>query len=179
MKSPCLKRYYVIGPEVDEVIPILDDGSGPSEYFHDVCVVWANSKRGAKTEAVKKFRLKNAAYIKYGETNPFVGLEVELHYCQHPHENEDDDSLCPECTIKTEEELMKTQMYFGDGVYAEFDGDDIILTANGTGPNATDTIFLSQQMLALIVDWNRSGYRDYNTGRPFYDSTDEILKNQI
>lgn len=65
---------------------------------------------------------------------------------------------------------MKTQQYFGDGVYAAFDGYHIVLTANGIGHEATDTIYLEPGVAERIVEWARSGHRDYNTGRTFAET---------
>lgn len=62
---------------------------------------------------------------------------------------------------------MKTQMYFGDGVYAEFDGYHIVLTANGIGAEATDRVYLEPGMAEQIAKWAKEGCRDYNTGRTF------------
>lgn len=58
-------------------------------------------------------------------------------------------------------------MYFGDGVYATFDGIDIELNANGVGPDATDTIHLEPGMLDLMIKWRDGGYTDYHSGRKF------------
>lgn len=65
---------------------------------------------------------------------------------------------------------MKTQAYFGDGVYAEFDGIHIVLTANGVGAEATDRIYLEQGMAERIAEWAAKGYRDHNSGRTFRET---------
>ena len=62
---------------------------------------------------------------------------------------------------------MNTQMYFGDGVYGEFDGHHIILSANGTGREATDRAYLEPGIFPLIKEWVHGGYPDYNTGTPY------------
>jgi hypothetical protein len=59
-------------------------------------------------------------------------------------------------------------MYFGDGVYAEFNGTSIALSANGlVGQGATDTVYLEPNMVKLIKEWQESGYCDYNSGNPY------------
>ena len=63
--------------------------------------------------------------------------------------------------------------YFGDGVYASFNGYEIELTANGIGPEATDRIVLSPSMVGAIRDWAANGYRDYNTGARFFEDDQE------
>lgn len=60
-----------------------------------------------------------------------------------------------------------TRAYFGDGVYASFDGTHIVLQANGVGPQATDTIYLEPQMVSAVWDWADNGYVDHSTGRKF------------
>ena len=62
---------------------------------------------------------------------------------------------------------MKTQMYFGDGVYGTFDGFQIELTANGVDSEATDSICLEPGMLDMLKDWRDGKYPDYNTGKPY------------
>ena len=41
----------------------------------------------------------------------------------------------------------KFQDYLGDGVYVDFDGHHIVMTANGIGPAATDTIHLDPDVV--------------------------------
>ena len=62
---------------------------------------------------------------------------------------------------------MKTQAYFGDGVYGEFDGWHITLTANGIGTEATDRIYLEPGLVEKIAKWAKEGHRDYNSGQTF------------
>lgn len=66
--------------------------------------------------------------------------------------------------------MTQTRAYFGDGVYAVFEGDRIILQANGVGREATDTIYLELGMPQMLVDWQRGGYIDHNSGRTFAES---------
>lgn len=79
---------------------------------------------------------------------------------------------------------MKTQAYFGDGVYAEFDGYHIVLTANGVGHEATDRVYLEPGMAESIAKWVRDGHRDHNSGRTFAETSgsresDVLNDNQL
>lgn len=60
-----------------------------------------------------------------------------------------------------------TRAYFGDGVYAECTGFDIVLTANGVGADATDRVYLQPHMLKALLEWQENGYRDHETGKLF------------
>ena len=42
-----MRRWYVVTPEYGQVIPILDDGTGPLEYGADVVEVEASTRRDA------------------------------------------------------------------------------------------------------------------------------------
>lgn len=73
-----MKHYIVISPEMSEVIPILDDGTGPTEYFCCAVVVEAENKRDAKSYALKTKEFK--AWLeeaRWNKSNPFSGLKVE------------------------------------------------------------------------------------------------------
>lgn len=63
--------------------------------------------------------------------------------------------------------LRTTRAYFGDGVYGEYDGYHIVLTANGVGTEATDRIFLEPGMADRIAEWTHRSHIDYNTGLKF------------
>jgi hypothetical protein len=62
---------------------------------------------------------------------------------------------------------ISTFVSLGDGVYGEFDGDEIRLTANGIGPQATDTIIVEKQTVERLQRWVSEGYPDHNSGQPF------------
>jgi hypothetical protein len=47
----------VVSAEHGEVVPILDDGTGPMEYGRDVVYVTAASEREAKHVGLRAFRL--------------------------------------------------------------------------------------------------------------------------
>lgn len=65
---------------------------------------------------------------------------------------------------------MNTRMYFGDGVYGEFDGHHIILMANGVGSEATDRVYLEPGIFPALKEWVHGGYPDYNTGKKFNEA---------
>ena len=48
-----MRRWYVVTPEYETKVPILDDGSGPVEYGCDVVEVEAETRRDAITFGVK------------------------------------------------------------------------------------------------------------------------------
>jgi hypothetical protein len=48
-----LHKYYVVTPEYSEIIPVLDDGSGPMEYCCDVIEIEAENTRDAIALGVK------------------------------------------------------------------------------------------------------------------------------
>lgn len=64
----------------------------------------------------------------------------------------------------------QTRTYFGDGVYAEFDGFHVVLTANGIGRGATDRIYLELGMAERLAEWVRHGHPDFTTGRTFEET---------
>ncbi len=74
--------FLVASAEYGEVIPILDDGSGPMEYGCDVLWIRARSKQRAKILMVRAFRRrtkgrswKSAPWLYDG--NPFTGMTAE------------------------------------------------------------------------------------------------------
>ncbi len=70
------KWFLVCSPEYGEVIPILDDGSGPMEYGRDAVYVRARTRRRARVLAVRWFRRFDAKYLQRVD-NPFRGMMVE------------------------------------------------------------------------------------------------------
>ena len=73
-----MKRYYVIGPEWGQVVPVLDDGSGPTEYGRDVVPVEAPDEQTAKVIGIRLMREDSRSYLsRYGDENPFTGLYVQ------------------------------------------------------------------------------------------------------
>lgn len=68
-------NYIVTSPEMYEVVPILDDGSGPKEYFCDFAEVLARDPLEAKVKAI---RSKNFIHWKRwqeeNDESPYKGL---------------------------------------------------------------------------------------------------------
>src|ERR1700674_701285 len=97
-----MKHWWVVTPEYGEVIPILDDGSGPMEYQSDVVCVDAPNKRAAKVAAVRRLRdLFPNGWLRDHDANPFTGLKAEPAECKHGKiacdcERRQDD-YCEEC----------------------------------------------------------------------------------
>ena len=77
-----LKPWLVASPEYGEVIPVLDDGTGPMEYGCDVVFVEAESRTDALLMGVMLFRQKGARYLRYFDENPYAGIKVESQVCQ-------------------------------------------------------------------------------------------------
>lgn len=77
-----MPTYWVISPEYGTVIPILDDGTGPTEYACDVIKVDAPSRRAARVLAVRAWRKeakwKGQLNYCFNDENPYKGLKVEL-----------------------------------------------------------------------------------------------------
>jgi len=76
-----MPRYYVITPEFEVVIPILDDGTGPIEPARDVVEVEAPNKREAIRLGYHELKKIHNGWINYyrdTDRNPFVGLFAEL-----------------------------------------------------------------------------------------------------
>ena len=75
-----MKPYYVVTPEYEVTMQILDFGEGPKEPCRDVVEVEANTKREAKIKGLKELRKIQRGWINWyrdTDTNPFTGLRVE------------------------------------------------------------------------------------------------------
>ena len=73
------KKYLVISPEIGQIIPVMDDGAGPTEYIRCVAEVEASSKRKAISLAVKHPDMKEWVMRQRGDgLSPFIGLKGEL-----------------------------------------------------------------------------------------------------
>jgi hypothetical protein len=71
-----VKRFWVIGPEYEYVEPILDDGSGPSEWVRDCVKVEAQDRRDARVLGVQL--LKREPFLRrYRDECPFKGVQVK------------------------------------------------------------------------------------------------------
>lgn len=94
-----MKHWMVATPTYWVMMPILDDGTGPSEPGADVVIVHADTKRKAKVEGVRELRRQYSDGYLSDTDNPFVGLVVEeippcehgRHYCREE---------CEECALE-------------------------------------------------------------------------------
>lgn len=109
-----MKHWMVVTPEYGEVIPILDDGTGPEEWGADVVFVEAETKRRALVEGVRELRRIHSHWMEdqYSNvSNPFTGLKAEISECQHGkcwcELPECPDKGCTECDRISEEEFNK------------------------------------------------------------------------
>ena len=74
-----MTHYLVIIPAYETVIPILDDGTGPSEWGSDVLEVEALNASQAKVLAVREWRRQRTRWVSDQDTDcrcPFTGLQV-------------------------------------------------------------------------------------------------------
>lgn len=72
-----MKIYTVVSPEMYEVEPVLDDGSGPKHYFRDGTYVRANTQREAIASALKSEDFEQwRKWCRMDSTNPFVGMKA-------------------------------------------------------------------------------------------------------
>lgn len=76
------KHWWVYTPTYDVVVPLLDDGTGPSEPTCDAVCVDAPTKRTALVAGVRQLRADGSPWLQDAE-NPFVGLTAELAECEH------------------------------------------------------------------------------------------------
>ena len=72
-----MPRYAVISREYGTVVPILDDGTGPTEYGCEYAEVEADTPKGARVKAVREWRSKGRLRYCYSDENPFTGLKVQ------------------------------------------------------------------------------------------------------
>lgn len=95
-----MPRYLVYTPEYPTVVPILDDGSGPTEWGADVLYVRATSRQRAKVLAVRAWTRssyrRGAHWVRdaRGDSrNPFAGLKVEAAEYSWRYDPPDDDPV--------------------------------------------------------------------------------------
>lgn len=70
--------YYVMTPEYGEVVPILDDGTGPIEWGRDVEEVKATTKREAKQLGYQELKRQHWFRDHYDhDKHPYAYLTVE------------------------------------------------------------------------------------------------------
>lgn len=75
-----LLPWLVSSPEYGEIVPILDDGTGPTEYGCDVVHVEAFNKQDALYLGVLLLKQQGAKYLDHAE-NPYAGVRVESCLC--------------------------------------------------------------------------------------------------
>jgi hypothetical protein len=82
--------YIVVGPERAETIPVLPDGSGPTEIVHDVYWVSAPTKHAAKWAAWRRARERGDLwYSDLGDEHPLANVTAEVtdeRACKWPRE---------------------------------------------------------------------------------------------
>lgn len=67
------------GGEMWEIVPVLEDGSGPKEYFKNYAEVWARERTEAKVKAVRSKAFKQwRDWCRDEESSPYEGLSVRL-----------------------------------------------------------------------------------------------------
>lgn len=75
-----MTKYMIVTPEYGVKQPILEDGSGPTEYGHDVFECEAKNAREAKVLAVRHWREGGRErWVRdqlTDERNPFTGLKA-------------------------------------------------------------------------------------------------------
>lgn len=77
-------HYFVVSPEMSEVVPVLDTGEGPTEYFRCVASVEAANKQDAKVLALRTKEMSDwVTECRSDGVNPFAGLEVRNAICPH------------------------------------------------------------------------------------------------
>ncbi len=75
---PELKQYAVISGELSSIEPILDDGSGPTEYYRCYVELEALNRNDARKKAIKMKDMKD--WVEYKRENnecPLGGLTVK------------------------------------------------------------------------------------------------------
>jgi hypothetical protein len=74
-----LKRWLVCSPKYGTMVPVLDDGSGPTEYGCDVVEIEAVNKRDALILGLKLMRKEypDGWHNQDLSENPFKGMRVE------------------------------------------------------------------------------------------------------
>lgn len=73
-----LKQYAVVSGELSRVEPILDDGSGPTEYYCCYVELEAFNRNDARKKAIKMKDMKD--WVEYKRENdecPLAGLVVK------------------------------------------------------------------------------------------------------
>lgn len=70
-----MKLYHVVSSQMWRIDPVLDDGSGPKEYFCDYVEVEARDPIEAKVKAVKTKEFNHwRDWQNDADESPYVGL---------------------------------------------------------------------------------------------------------
>lgn len=78
-----MKKYEIISPEISCIEPVLDDGSGPTEYYCCYVVVEAENKQDAKVAAIKTPEMKDwVNWQREDNKSPFTGLVINEFYAE-------------------------------------------------------------------------------------------------
>lgn len=109
-----LAHFWIVSPMMEEVEPVLEDGSGPLVQFADAVCVEARTKREAKVLGVKLME-HWPTYARRDDRNPFSGVKAESALCPHGlcHcdiegcSNYPENDLCPECREEHDREFEK------------------------------------------------------------------------
>lgn len=105
-----------------EVVPILDDGTGPSEPMGDYAEVWARNKSEARWKAYREMQKPDLSLERWVKRwpeiqerdglHPLHGMKVTLAVCPHGlcllGEDRDETSDCPDCKEEWEAEAQRT-----------------------------------------------------------------------
>ena len=77
-----MHHWFVVSPEMSEVVPVLDDGTGPLEYFRDVEEVDAPTAREALRIGVPLLKswFREA---RLDGRNPWAGVKATREQCPH------------------------------------------------------------------------------------------------
>lgn len=79
-----MKHWIVVSPETWATIPVLDDGSGPLEYFCYAVSVEAETRKEAKRIALHTPEMQGWVDQQRGDNrNPLWGLRVSDPVCDH------------------------------------------------------------------------------------------------
>jgi hypothetical protein len=70
-------RYSVVSGEMWEVVPVLDDGTGPREYFRDYVEVKAREPIEARVKAVRTKAFRSwRKWADEADQSPYTRLTV-------------------------------------------------------------------------------------------------------
>ena len=100
------RHWLVTSGLISEVVPILDDGTGPIEEWKEMTYVVARTKRKAIIKGLKSDDLAHWVKIqRQDDVNPFIGVEANTVICEHgycwcelvPYPHSEQDDYCESC----------------------------------------------------------------------------------